>query len=265
MGEDSGHTFVILAYKESPYLEECILSLKKQTVKSKIIISTSTPSSFLNRISEKHRVPLIINNSGSGIASDWSFAYNNCTTKYLTLAHQDDLYLPEYTESCLYAANKQDNNLITFTGYKELIGSRISSCSLNLFVKKIVLMVFLFKQTIQLSFIKKSILAFGSSIACPSVMYNKGYIGFFEFSKEFYCNLDWDAWIRLSRAKGSFTYVKKKLMIHRIHKDSQTSLQIKNKIRKKEDEIMFKKIWHQPVAKIFSNISYIASKSGRLN
>lgn len=41
------HTFVICAYKESPYLEACIRSLKKQTVASAICLATSTPSDYL--------------------------------------------------------------------------------------------------------------------------------------------------------------------------------------------------------------------------
>ena len=35
------HSFVICAYKESPFLEECIQSLEKQTVKSTIKMVTS--------------------------------------------------------------------------------------------------------------------------------------------------------------------------------------------------------------------------------
>ena len=38
------HTFAICAYKKSRYLENCILSLKKQTVTSNIIMVTSTPN-----------------------------------------------------------------------------------------------------------------------------------------------------------------------------------------------------------------------------
>ena len=48
MGDMSAkHTFVICAYKESAYLEECILSLKQQTVKSNIIMITSTPNNYI--------------------------------------------------------------------------------------------------------------------------------------------------------------------------------------------------------------------------
>lgn len=50
------HTFVICAYKESPYLEACIRSLKKQTVASAICLATSTPSDYLKNICEKYDI-----------------------------------------------------------------------------------------------------------------------------------------------------------------------------------------------------------------
>ena len=48
------HTFVICAYKESPYLEECVKSLIRQTIKSNIIIVTSTPNSYIEDIAGKY-------------------------------------------------------------------------------------------------------------------------------------------------------------------------------------------------------------------
>ncbi len=45
----SEHTFVICAYRESPYLEECIQSLRGQTVASEILMVTSTPMSLFGR------------------------------------------------------------------------------------------------------------------------------------------------------------------------------------------------------------------------
>lgn len=46
------HTFVICAYKESQYLEECIRSLRRQTVKSNIIMVTSTPNSYISDLAK---------------------------------------------------------------------------------------------------------------------------------------------------------------------------------------------------------------------
>ena len=61
------HTFAICAYKESPYLEECILSLKKQTRKSGIIIITSTPNDYIEELSRKYGIPLFINHGEHGM------------------------------------------------------------------------------------------------------------------------------------------------------------------------------------------------------
>jgi len=43
------HSFAVMAYKDSPYLSDCLDSLKDQTVKSEIYITTSTPSLILMR------------------------------------------------------------------------------------------------------------------------------------------------------------------------------------------------------------------------
>ena len=46
------HTFVICAYKESAFLEECIESLEEQTVTSNIIMVTSTPCDYIINIAQ---------------------------------------------------------------------------------------------------------------------------------------------------------------------------------------------------------------------
>ena len=56
------HTFVILAHKDSIYIEECIMSIVNQKgSNSEIIMTTSTPSKFLNDISEKYNIKMYIN------------------------------------------------------------------------------------------------------------------------------------------------------------------------------------------------------------
>jgi len=114
------HTFVILAYKKSPYIEECIKSITSQSVKSNCIISTSTPSKFLLEIAHKYKIRIKVNKESNGIADDWTFGYNVAKTDYVTLAHQDDIYLPRYLEECLTSAQKYPENLIVFTDYTEI-------------------------------------------------------------------------------------------------------------------------------------------------
>lgn len=122
---DAKHTFVICAYKKSPYLEECILSLKEQTVQSLIIMVTSTPNDYIRGFAERYSIPLYINKGVGGITQDWNFGYSQVETPYLTIAHQDDIYLKDYTAHLLEAFEKSKKPLIFFSDYAELREKRL--------------------------------------------------------------------------------------------------------------------------------------------
>ena len=107
--KNNKHTFAVCAYKESPYLEECVQSVQNQTVQSKVIITTSTPNEYIKQISEKYNVPLYINEGEKGITQDWNFAYKMAETELVTIAHQDDVYLPNYVEEILHLKEKTKN------------------------------------------------------------------------------------------------------------------------------------------------------------
>ncbi len=240
----SNHTFVILAYGDSPYLGECIASLKAQTIPSDILISTSTPSPDLARIARAHDIQVFVNDGKSTIASDWSFGYRSAGTRYITLAHQDDIYYPRYTERCLAEAGRFKQNLITFTDYHELVGNRKTGFRANLVVKKLILFpFFVANRNLETRLFKKWMLSFGSPISCPSVMYHKEAIGEFRFSNDFIVNLDWEAWIRLAERAGDFVFVKERLMAHRIHEESATTRGIEAGVREAEDTALFSRIW----------------------
>src|SRR5579859_5911754 len=114
MVNDPIHTFVIPAYKESRFIEQCIQSLLAQSVKSNVVITTSTPTDYTKNIAEKYNLPYYITDK-KRIANDWNFDLSKATTLLDTIAHQDDIYEPAYAESVIRATNK--NVLITFTGY----------------------------------------------------------------------------------------------------------------------------------------------------
>ncbi|MFV7878501.1 glycosyltransferase family 2 protein, partial [Enterococcus faecium] len=122
-----------------------------------------------------------------------------------------------------------------FTDYKDIVETSVRNISLNHFIKKILLSPFLLKPNIHSPFIKKLILSFGDPIGCPTVTYNSSMLKKFSFSHDYSCILDWAAWYAIASQKGSFYYINKSLMLHRIHTASETSNLIKNGIRKKEE------------------------------
>lgn len=247
------HTFAILVYKDSPYLEECIHSLLAQTIQSTLLLSTSTPSIFITSLAQKYAIPMVVNSNRNGISIDWSFAYEAARTPYVTLAHQDDYYFPEYTEQCLKAAQPYHDNLIIFTDYSEIVGSQ-RRYSLLIIIKHLLLWPFIFRTTLQSPYMKMWCLLFGNPIPCPSVMYHKETIGAFEFSQDWQFNLDWDAWVRLAQRQGAFVYIKKPLITHRLHENSETSRLIRNQQRAKEELLMLQRLWGTPLGTILAKV-----------
>jgi len=260
---EHSHTFVIPAFGESDFLEECILSLLKQTLPSRIMITTSTPNQFISGLALKYKIELRINKNRESIAADWTFAYKNGQTNYLTIAHQDDIYLPDYTQQCLHVAKQPQNrdSLIIFTNYGEISDKKPRRTSTVMIIKQILLLPFHIRPRINNHFLKSAILSFGNPISCPTVMFNRENTGAFEFSEKYSYNLDWEAWLRLAGKEGKFIYLRKKLMFHRLHPESQTTLQVKNNNRLSEEEKIFGEIWNKPMAKVLMFFYRMGAKS----
>ena len=55
------HAFVVPAYGCSPFLNACLDSLAVQTVRSPVVVATSTPSTFIEAVAAAHGVPVVIN------------------------------------------------------------------------------------------------------------------------------------------------------------------------------------------------------------
>ena len=136
MNEFKNHTFAICAYKESQYLEECIKSLLNQTVKSNIIMATSTPNEFIENLAKKYNIELYINNGEKGIGQDWNFAVSKTNTDYVTVAHQDDIYNPNYLEDIVSKLNEGRDFVIAFGDYREIKNVEIIPLTTNLKIKK---------------------------------------------------------------------------------------------------------------------------------
>lgn len=241
------HTFVICAYKESEYLEEVINSLLKQTLKSNIMISTSTPNDYINKIAKKYDLEVFVNNGKTGIGADWNFAVSKAKTKYVTLAHQDDLYDSLYTEEVYNSVNKNSDMIMAFTNHKEIRNGKVVKKNINLIIKSIMTFpITIFKR---LKFFKKLILSFGNPISCPSVCLNTEVVGNRPFREDMNSNIDWGTWLDFANKKGSFVYLKKILVFHRVHSNSTTSECINENKRVKEDYEMFCRIWPKWFAK----------------
>ena len=261
----SNHSFAVMAYKDSPYLPDCLDSLRDQTVKGEIYIATSTPSAYIDETAKKYGIKIFTTEPGQGIAHDWNFSLSVAKTKYVTLAHQDDLYDKQYTELCINAAEKFNDTLICFTGYNEIVDNKERNSTLMLRIKKFMNFMFMpFSKNIKSNAWKKFSQSFGTAIPCPSVMYNKETLRDFKFSEKYKVSLDWDAWLRMSNMNGRFIYVPKTLSKHRIHKASATTEGIQGNVRQQEDFEIYCRIWPKFIARILSKIFARSYKSNEV-
>ncbi|MBO9595846.1 MAG: glycosyltransferase family 2 protein [Niabella sp.] len=254
--QNNAHTFVIPAYRDSPHLERCIQSLLEQTVPTQILIATSTPSAYLKNLADRYQIPYFVSDAASSIAGDWNFAMGQATTRYITIAHQDDIYSPDFAKEVLAKLEQFQNKktLMVFTDYGDLVNGRERKRSLNAFVKNALLFPFRLKSTIQNKFTKKAVLALGNSICCPSVTLDRKHIGGMQFSPAYTCVLDWVAWLTLAKQEGAFIFINKKLVQHRIHIDSETTNQIKIGKRQQEEQAVLQSVWGPTLGRLISRL-----------
>ncbi len=259
------HTFVICAYQESRFLEDCIRSLKKQTVKSELIMATSTPNSFIRDMAVKYGILLQINTGEKGIVQDWNFAYSQAKTRYVTIAHQDDVYKEAYTEALLQEMERSKQSLIGFTDYAEIRNNAIVEVNTMLKIKRWMLLPLTCMAFRKSRFIRRRILSFGCPICCPSVMFQKENLPERIFMEGYRSDEDWQAWEMLSRLKGDFVYQSRRLTLHRIHEDSATTAIIGDNARSKEDYEMFLKFWPPVIAVLLVKLYSKSEKSNNMN
>lgn len=259
------HTFALCAYRESPYLEECIRSLLNQTTLGEILMVTSTYCEYIQRTADKYHLKLLVNHEKSGIAGDWNFGYGQAKTPLVTIAHQDDIYEPEYVEQFLALINSSSHPLIAFSDYGELRNGHKVYHNQLLRIKRILLFPLRMKFSRGNKFIRRRSLSFGNGICCPSVMYIRHNLPDVIFQTDYLNDLDWQAWERLSKLNGDFLYCPKPLMMHRIHSGSETSRVIADGRRKLEDLEMFCKFWPQIIAKPLAALYRRAEKSNKLS
>lgn len=259
------HTFVVCAYRESPYLEECISSLLKQKCKSTIIISTGTPNLYIEKIAKKYNLKLYINKGSSSLANDWNFALSCAQTELVTLAHQDDIYESDYSSSIWKAYLNSKMPIILFTDYSELRNGITVKKNTLLTIKRTLLLPLRFPCFWNNKFIRRRILSLGSAICCPAVTLVKNNVSMPLFENNMKSNIDWQAWELLSRRTGAFVYIPQAHMQHRIHQESTTSELLENSERREEDLMVFRKFWPEPIAQMIEKIYQKGEKSNSLS
>lgn len=244
-------TLVVCTYKECQYLEESIQSIINQTQKPNILISTSTPNSYVKNIADKYNIEVRVNNDGGQI-KDYNFAMNQADTKLIMLAHQDEVLVNTFIEDSLKALNYAKDPIISFTDYIEMHNDVVDKeQSTMVKIKKMLLWPVRFKFLRGTIVGKRLTLCMGDPITHPSVICVKEKMPKVVFREEYKAAMDWDLWERLSKCSGSFVYVDNILLHHRMNDENQTAVLLRTTNDRYENEYeIFCRFWVKPIAKL---------------
>ena len=253
------HAFVICAFGKSPYLENCIRSLLRQTAPSEIYIATSTPSEHIRRLARKYGLPLWVRQGESGIREDWLFAWREGgkRKRLITIAHQDDCYCRDYAKTVLAMYERYPDMTLFCSDYVTLktresrmadgtyypVQTRICAGDLVRLVKKFLRLPLRFRFYANRTWVKKSALIFGNSICCPSCTYNYSLIGDHMFDSGYSFALDWENLLSLAKRPGRFVCVEEPLIAYRVHSGAATKKCIEDHRREADEASMFRRLW----------------------
>ncbi|HEY0662659.1 MAG TPA: glycosyltransferase [Lysobacter sp.] len=258
------HCFVVPAHGESPHLEECLRSLAAQTIPSRIIVTTSTPNPLISGLAARYATGLHVNERQEGIGADWNFALDAADATWVTLAHQDDVYVPDFLAQTLLGIERHPEALLVLTDYAESIDGRTRSQSTLLRIKRVLLELgFLGGTRASSRFLKTNTLRFGCAIACPTVTLNLAKTRL-RFRTDLRVDLDWAAWLDLARRAGDFVYIRRPLMLHRVHAASETTGAIADGHRAREDADILRQLWPRFIANAIAATYRIAYRSNEV-
>ena len=259
------HTFAIPVYLAAPNLATLVESLRAQVGdRSEILLATSTPSTVLDAYAKRHALPLHVNPRRIDIATDWNFALAAAQTRLVTLAHQDDYFVPTYVAQLSSALRHHPGAFFAFCDYTEHTPLGARPINMNLRIKRALReRAFGRRECITNARDKVRLLSLGNPICCPSVMFDRSMLPDFTFPGGFQTNLDWMAWLELARRPGGFVYVRERLVSKGVHTGSATTVTIANRARELEDRVLFETLWPRPVAAALATLYRLGYRSNR--
>lgn len=243
------HVFSICAYKDSPYLEQCIRSLKAQTAASHIILCTSTPSPFIHGLACRYGIEVFVRHGESNIKDDWNFAYSKAEGDLVTIAHQDDIYHRDYAKELLAAYRKYPDMSVFTTDYVIVKNGRLITVDKMLWIKRFLRLPLRFPFLGDRAWVKKSVFMLGNPVCCPATSYQKKRVGEPFIRCNYSFALDWDNMLRLAQAPGRFICVERPLLFYRVHGEAATKACIRDNRRALEEGEMFGRLWPAPAAR----------------
>jgi hypothetical protein len=232
--------------------------------RTELLLCTSTPSDFLTQVAKRHDLRLVAHADHRSIGADWNFAMDQATAPWVTLVHQDDIYLPGYVARVREAIGKYPEAVMIIPWFREYAGGKVRALNLTQLVKYLLLIrAFGFREVLSEPRDKLRLLSLGNPISCGGVALRKGKMPRFDERLTF--TLDWKAWMEAARSPGDFVFLRTALMCRRIHAGSATTLSIESGVRQEEELAMFRTLWPRWLADRIAGFYKLGYRTNRVS
>lgn len=239
----SDHAFVVLAYQRSPFLGACLASLQAQTSPSRVLIVTATPNDHIAEQAALCGAGLTINPFPSGMAGDFNFGLRASGARFVTLAHQDDLYQTDFLARTLDLFTRRPEGALSFTGYHEIDDDGAVRRSKVSLANTVLTGATLGGGETVRGLRSRLFLGLGCAIPCSSVTFDMHKLADFSFSPDLSCCMDWDAWWRLRESGHLFLRTPQRLVHRRYNGQTATAQAKREGHRQSEDLAILRAIW----------------------
>lgn len=229
--------FVVPCCNAGAHLEPMLASLLAQT-RTDARITLVDDASDDGSVALAHErfgaaVTVDVNQVRLGIAANWNKALAHCDSEYVCIAHQDDVYAPEFAATMVAALDAAPTAAFahcragcidesgaaspsSIEDYKDAIWRRLPAVGSprNLY----------------------PLLFAGNFICCSSIVFRRNAfdsVGWFDASLHF--TLDWDMSFRMLRAGFDVASVDRRLMSYRRHRSNASLRHIANHDRYREE------------------------------
>lgn len=231
------HTFVILAHNENDNLEECIKSVLNQTVKSNVVIATSTKNDFIIDLASEYGLGVMVNNFPSNKGNDYNYALDAFNTKLVTIAHQDDIYDRNYVKEIMECYKKNPDASILITDYYEILNDKKIKKSRTMLKKHFLVKPLKYQKFQNKKYFKIRALRYGQSFCTSSVTFIKDKLKKDFFPTNLIYNNDWLAFLNLAKEESKFVYLDKKLVGYRLCFKGMSEK------KNEEDWLVYQELW----------------------
>lgn len=244
------HSFAVCAYGDSPYLEACLRSLKAQSAPSELLLCTSTPSPYIRDLAERYGFALFVREGRPGIGADWNFAMRSARGRYVTLAHQDDIYGRHYAERLLRSAGRWPDMALFTTRSATLKNGRVMRDGPAERIKRLLRAPLRIRVLSGMTAWKRSVLRFGNPVVCPSCAYRRESCLELPFSEKRKFILDWEFLYEFAKKGGRWICDERPLILYRIHEGAATARCIGERVREREEREMLRRMWPEQIAEL---------------